>query len=356
MRSASVFSMVVLPTLVGADCSSPLIDSVLHLFNVSSIEDLPATLIHDLQDRCVNGNCPNVTLPGCGPQSLDEMVCEVPVFDVGVKIGTDTICNTACDDWPCKVACQGIDVGICFGADFVLCKAGCLIGGIFDHHCLEQCEATIVDPCKKHLIDDCSDGCERTFASCKAGCEKELTLDITAYFEKLEHVVSSLAINNFDLDCHGNGLTKPLIFSSNVSAGIEDLNMALKIHTKDVSIGTTTTISLEQLIVDLSMPLNGSVQCGFKKNIDINIGETSIDNFDLNFDVNNKAFSDIAAVICLDLPFCKNAIQDAIDGAIRLAIKDFVPPVLAKVISPALQAAVDLLNCPKVEEDNLIVA
>jgi hypothetical protein len=33
-----------------------------------------------------------------------------------------------------------------------------------------------------------------------------------------------------------------------------------------------------------------------------------------------------------------------------------VPPVLAKIISPALQAVVDLAKCPKVEEDNLIVA
>lgn len=178
------------------------------------------------------------------------------------------------------------------------------------------------------------------------------------HFERLEHVVSSLAINEFELDCHGNGLTKPLIFNTNVGAGIEDLGMALKIHTKDVSIGTTTTISLEQLKVDLSIPVNGSVQCGiFKKNIDINVGDASIDAFDLNFDVNNKAFSTIAAVICLDLPFCKNAIQDAIDDAIKLAIKEFVPPALSKMIRPAIQAVVDMAKCPGgIGDEALIVA
>jgi len=359
MRAAFIFSMTVLPQHVWADCSSPLIDSFLHLFNVSSIDDLPETLLQDVQQKCASGNC-TVNLPGCGAQSVDDLECEVPVFDVGVKIGTDTVCDIACDDWPCKVACQGIDVGICWAGDFVLCKVGCLVGGIFDHHCLEQCEKTIVDPCKKVLIDDCSAGCEKTFASCKNGCEKELTLDITAYFEKLEHVVSSLAINNFGVDCHGNGLTKPLVFSANVSAGIEDLGMALKIHTKDVSIGTTTTISLEQLKVDLTLPVNGSVQCGiFKKknHIDINIGDTSVDAFDLNFDVNNKAFSTIAAVICLDLPFCKNAIQDAIDDAIKLAIKEFVPAALAKMISPAIQAVVDLAECPgSIDEEVFVLA
>jgi len=357
MRSAFVISMAVLPNLVSADCSSPLIDKVVGIFNVSNIDDLPKALLDDVQNLCANGHCPNVTLPGCGPQSIDDMVCEVPVFDTGVKIGTDTICNTACDDWPCKVACQGIDVGICSGADFVLCKAGCIIGGIFDHHCLEQCEKTIVDPCKKVLIDDCSDGCEKTFASCKSGCEKELTLDISAYFEELKNVVSSLAINNFGLDCHGNGLTKPLFLNASVSAGIESLDMALKIHTKDVSIGTTTTISLKQLKVELTLPFNGSIECGlFKKDIDIHIGDVSIDDFDLNFDVNNKAFSTAAAVICLDLPFCKNAIQDAIDGAIKAAIKDIVPGVLAKTIAPAIQAVVDLAKCPKLAEENLIMA
>lgn len=347
--------MAVLPQNVGADCSSPLIDTVLSLFNVSSIEDLPATLLHKVQDRCTSGNCPQVALPGCGNQSVDELVCEMPVFDVGVKIGTDAICDTACDDWPCRVACQGIDVKICEGSDWLLCKTGCIIGGIFDHNCLEQCEHTIVDPCKKVLIDDCNNGCEKTFTSCKEGCDKELTLDITAYFERLEHAVTSLAINKFDLDCHGNGLTKPLIFDTNVSAGIEDLALSLKLHTHDIGISTTTTVSLEHLKVELSLPVNGSVQCGvFKKDIDIKVGDATIDAFDLNVDVNQKALKTIASIICLDLPFCKDAIQDAIDGAIQKAIVDNVPPVLAKMISPAVQGIVDVVQCPGSTDDGFI--
>jgi len=289
--------MAVLPT-VSADCSSPLIDSVLGLFNISNIDDLPATLLHDVQNKCATGNC-TVNLPGCGAQSVDDMNCEVPVFDVGVKLGTNTICDVAC-----------------------------FIPGIIDH-------------------------------KCKDACEKELTMQITGDFERMQHVVSSLAINRFNVDCHGNGLTKPLIFDTNVSVGIEDLGLGLKIHTKDLSIGTTTTLSLDQLKVELSLPVNGSVQCGLlprQKNIDIHIGDTSIDAFDLNFDVNNKAIRDISAVICLDLPFCKNAISDAIDDAIQFALKTFVPPVMSKLITPAIQAVVDVVQCPKVEpEDEVVV-
>jgi hypothetical protein len=283
------------------------------------------------------------------------MVCEVPVFDVGVKIGTDAICDTACDDWPCRVACQGIDTKICETSDYVLCKTGCKIGGLFDHKCLEQCEHAIVDPCVKVLVDECNDGCESAFTSCKEGCDNELTLQITAYFERLEHVVSSLAINRFNVDCHGNGLTNPLIFDTNVSVGIEDLGLSLKLHTKDVSIGTTTTISLDQLKVELSLPVNGSVECGlFKKDIDIKVGDTSVDAFDLNIDVNQKALQTIASIVCLDLPFCKDAIQDAIDGAIRQAIVDNVPPVLAKMVSSAIQGIVDVVQCPGSTDEGFI--
>lgn len=152
-------------------------------------------------------------------------------------------------------------------------------------------------------------------------------------------------------------------FNASMSAGVEDLGLGLKIHTKDLSIGTTTTLSLDQLKVLLSLPVNGSVQCGLlpkQKNIDIHIGDASIDAFDLNFDVNNKAIRDISAAICLDLPFCKSAIADAIDDAIQLALKTFVPPVMKKLtnqlIIPAIQSVVDVVQCPKVEpEDEVVV-
>jgi len=220
-----------------------------------------------------------------------------------------------------------------------------------------------VDPCVKYLIDDCKSGCESAFTSCKNGCENELTLDLNVKIEKLEHLVSSLAVNELTIDCKGNAVITPLKLDMNISTGIEDLDVDLQLHTKDVGIGTTTTLSLEQLKVGLSLPVNGSIQCGLRKNIDIHIGDTTVDEFDLNFDVNNKAFNDVAAVICLDLPICKDAIRDAIDDAIRAAIKDLTPPILAKLVTPIVQGVVDKFStCPKLEpdeevtEDNLIVA
>jgi hypothetical protein len=118
-------------------------------------------------------------------------------------------------------------------------------------------------------------------------------------------------------------------------------------------------MDLKSLRLDLSMPFNGSVQCGLlkrQKNIDITIGNASVDAFDINLDVNNNVFHTIASIICLDLPFCKNAIQDAIDGAIQKVIEDTVPGALAKQIAPALQAIADMAKCPgSADEESIAV-
>lgn len=345
MRTAFIVSVVALPQTIRADCSSPLVDTVLRLFNVSSIDTLPETLLDDIQGKCESGNCPTVTLPGCDAESVDDLVCEVPVVEEDVKIGTDAICDIACDGPDlvlCKLGCGGIDASLCWGTDFVLCKVGCL--GF--RGCIHACEHAIVDPCKKHLVDQCEESCDNVFAACKNGCENELTLKINLLFERLEHVISSLAIHNFDLDCHGNGLISPLTFNLNASVGIENLGVGLKVHTKDLSIGTNTKIDLDQLKLDLTLPVSGSVQCGFKNDIDITVGDASVDAFDLNLDVNNKAFRTIAALICLDLPFCKHGIEDGINNAIRKVIVDNVPKALAKSIAPALQSVVDVAKCP----------
>jgi hypothetical protein len=171
-------------------------------------------------------------------------------------------------------------------------------------------------------------------------------MKISVLFERLEHVISSLAIHNFDLDCHGSGLVNPLEFTASASVGIEDLGLGLKIHTKDMSIGTNTKIDLDQLKLDLTVPVSGSLQCGLKNDIDITVGDASVDAFDLNLDVNNKAFRTIASIICLDLPFCKHGIEDGINDAIKAVIKDLVPGALLKIITPSLQAIADVAKCP----------
>lgn len=298
MRSVLTWSLAVLAPTVRADCSSPLVDTALKYFGVDSIEDLPGTILNDVQTACTNGNCPNVTLPGCASESVDDLLCEVPVFDTTVKLGTDVICDVAC-----------------FAPQLL-------------------------------------------FPNCKADCEKELSLQITGDFERLSHLVSSLVINQFDLDCHGNGLTSPLAFNASTVVGIQDLGLSLKIHTLDLSIGTTTTIDLSQLKVIVSLPLSGSVQCGLlkrQKNITIEVGEAHVDSFDLNLDVNNNVIHDVSKVVCLGLPFCENTIQGAIDDAITLVIKTFVPGELGKIITPVLQSVTDGLECPgSIETDTLV--
>jgi hypothetical protein len=345
MRSAIMFSMAALLQHVWADCSSPLVDKVLHLFNVSSIADIPEVLLDDIQGICANGHCPKVKLPGCDAQSVDDLSCEALIVEEDIKIGTNAICDIACDGPDlalCKLGCHGVNSAICYTTDFVLCKVGCL--GF--KGCIHGCEHVFVDPCKKHLVDQCYDGCHNVFSACKNGCENELTLKIKVLFERLEHVISSLAIHNFDLDCQGNGLISPLKFNASASVGIENLGLGLKIHTADLSITTNTKIELDQLKLDLTMPVSGSLQCGLKNDIDISVGDASVDAFDLNLDVNNKAFRTIASIICLDLPFCKHGIEDGINNAIKKVIVDTVPGALAKVIAPSLQAVADVLKCP----------
>jgi len=83
-----------------------------------------------------------------------------------------------------------------------------------------------------------------------------------------------------------------------------------------------------------------------QKNIEIAIGDAHVDDFDLNLDVNNNVFHTIASVVCLDLPFCKDAIQNAINDAIKRAIVDNVPDALAEAIAPVLQGVVDVAQCP----------
>jgi hypothetical protein len=308
-----------------------------------------------IQKQCEGGECIQDFGGECGEQDIDDIECEAQLFDVPVKLGADTICGVACTDLACKVACDDVDATVCYTEDFAVCKLDCLAVSILDKHCVEQCEHLIVDPCKKILVDDCRKTCDKVFDTCHNLCENELTMQLTAKIEKLEHLVSSLEVSNLDLDCSGNAITKPLKLDMNVSTGINDLDVALQIHTKDAGIGTTVNLALEQLTVGLTVPVNGSIICGLRKDIDIHIGETTVDNFDLNFEINNKAFADIASIICLDLPLCKDAISDAIDDAIKLAIKEFTPPILARLVTPIVQGVVDkfLGSCPKIEPEDM---
>lgn len=298
MRSVLIWSLAVLAPTVRADCtSSPLLNTALKIFGVDSIDDLPGAILNDVQTACANGNCPNVTLPGCASESVDDLLCEVPVFDTTVKLGTDVICDVAC-----------------------------LPLFLIPH--------------------------------CKEKCEKELSLEITGDFERLTHLVSSLVINQFDLDCQGNGLTSPLAFNASTVVGIQDLGLRLKIHTSDLGIGTTTTIDLSQLKVIVSLPLSGSVQCGLlkrQKNITIEVGKAHVDSFDLNLDVNNNAIHDVSKIVCLGLPFCEHTIQGAIDDAITLVINTFAPGVLGRIITPVGQAVMDGLECPGSIETEALV-
>lgn len=92
-----------------------------------------------------------------------------------------------------------------------------------------------------------------------------------------------------------------------------------------------------------------------KKNIDITVGDATVDAFDLNLDVNNNALHTIASIVCLDLPFCKDAIQNAIDSAIQRVIVENVPDALAQAIAPALQGVVDVAACPGSTVESVVV-
>lgn len=353
MRSvALVLAAAAAPQHAGAHCTSPLLDVVLPFIGASSLNYLPGALLGKLQNKCADGHCPTVPMKGCDVQSVDDLNCETPeIFSDGIKLGTDTICDAGCDDWPCKAGCDGLDVGICEGADFVLCKVGCL--GI--KPCVHNCEKAIVDPCKKKLINECSDNCEEAFHNCKSNCKKALTMEISADFVRLRRAVSSLSVADFQVDCSGNGVFKPLTFNATTSVHIDDGALELRVHTKDAGISSTNGISIDHLKLTLDLPISGSVQCGpFAHNIEITVGQSSVADFDLDVEMDlDKTLKTISSVICLNLPFCKDAIKDAISKGIRNNIHDKVPEALAKEIAPMLQELANQAKCPHMDDEEL---
>jgi hypothetical protein len=333
------------PQVTGS-CATPLVSLVEKLFNTSTPAGVAQRLLTTVQDECRDGECPRVAVETCQNQSVDDINCPMQVADVNVKLGTDAICDTGCSDWPCKAACQGIDVGICYGADYVLCKAGCL--GI--SKCVKKCEHAIVDPCKKKLIDQCEDKCEAAFTECKEKCEKTLSMDISVEVDRMQRAVTSLGMNSLDVNCTGNQvMNDPLLFNASATLTLGDVSVDLKVHTKDAGISSTNGLNLDKVTLTANLPLNGKMNCVLSKEIDINVGSVTITA--INLDVNlrlQKSLDTIVAVICADLPVCKDAIKNAISKAIKDEIEKQVPKQLAHQLTQLLQGLTSKLKCPKI--------
>jgi len=186
-------------------------------------------------------------------------------------------------------------------------------------------------------------------------------MEITGSITKVEHVISSLSIPKFDLDCQGDGVFKPLVFNASFVGRIDGFGIGIKIHTRDAGIPSTNSISLDQLTANLLLPASGNIQCGLRKNqknISVTFGDAALTDFDLDVNVElDIALRALSSLICLDLPFCKNAIQDGIDGAIKSLIVDNVPDAVEGMITPTLQSLVTGLTCPgsSVDEESAVI-
>lgn len=342
-----------MPHVLGS-CATPLVRIIETWYRTSTLDDLARHFLADVQDKCKDGKCPRVAVGKCQNESADDINCPMKVAEEKVKLGTDAICDAGCNDWPCKAGCEGVDVGICYGADYVLCKAGCL--GISS--CVHKCEHAIVDPCKQKLIHECEDKCEAAFRDCKDKCEKSLTMEIGVEFDRMQRAVTSLVIDSLDVNCTGNQILKdPLFFNASAILKLGDVALELKVHTMDAGISSINGLTLDKVMLTTKLPFSGNMNCVLSDEMLVNVGSVAITSLNLDVDLHLQSSVDkIVAVICADLPICKDAIKDAISKAIKDEIENQVPKQLAQQLTQILQGLAAKLECPKIPfaEQNLI--
>jgi hypothetical protein len=140
-----------------------------------------------------------------------------------------------------------------------------------------------------------------------------------------------------------------LLFNASAVLALGDVSVDLKIHTVDAGISSTNGLILDKVALTASVPFNGELNCVFSKEIDVNVGSVKITSLNLDVDLHlQKSLDTIIAVICADLPFCKDAIRSAISKAIKNAIEKEVPTQMALQLTQVLQGLTSKLKCPKI--------
>jgi len=249
------------------------------------------------------------------------------------------------------------DGNICYGADWIFCKAGCL--GISS--CIDKCEKALVDPCKKKLIDACDDGCETKFNKCHQKCEESLIMDIGIEVDRMQGALSSMSLTSLDVNCTGDQFSNiPMLFNASITPTLVDVMVDLKVHTKAAGISTTNGITLDKVTLTTNVPMTGKVNCVYadSKEMHINVGAVTIKA--LGLDVNlqlDKSLDTIVGVICVGLPFCTDAIKDAISKAIKVQIQTVLPKQIEQQLTQVLQGVTSKLQCPHImgKQDVIIV-
>lgn len=333
------------------NCSNAFTGLVERFLGVSSLQGIASTLLGDVQKSCTSGSCPRVDISSdCKEQSINDVNCDMKgIFSTNVKLGTDEICDAGCSDVPCTVGCKGLDKGICYSSDWILCKAGCL--GI--HSCVSKCEHAIVDPCVDKLVNDCNKECTSTMDKCKAACTSKLTLQISGDFERLQNIVTSMSVPTLDVNCSTLVLfgSSPLYFQAKAVVHISNVALSLKIHTLDAGISTTNSIDLQNVEATAVVPFSGVTDC-FPSGHSINTTLEQISVTDFNLDVDLKLDSTldtIASVVCADLPFCKDAIKKEITSTAKDEIVKEVPRQVTSQLTPVFQKMLNIMHCPKLD-------
>merc|ERR1712032_645061 len=115
-----------------------------------------------------------------------------------------------------------------------------------------------------------------------------------------------------------------------------------------MGISSTSALALKKITMGLALPLGGAVDCASdSQNVSVTIGEASVTDFNLDVDLQpDKTLSTIASVICFNLPFCKDAIKDAISKGIKDQIVQHVPNRVAHETTALLRELVKDLKCP----------
>jgi len=284
-------------------CNIALVWAAEKYWGVSSLQGVAQKVLEGYQHDCAAGKCATVDIQkGCTNQSIDNITCDMEIFNESMQLGTNEIC---------------------YGADWILCKAGCLGFSA----CVKACEHAIVDPC----LD-------------------ELTLRMRTNLLQLQNGTSSMTVSALEVNCSGDGIVDALSFNASSKVHISNASFLLKAQTTDAGISSTNNVDLHEVSMDVEVPFSGYVDCGvFTHYMNMSFGTPTTTNIAMDVGLQFDDFiNDIAGVVCAHLSFCKDAIKDEITSFVKSQLVENMPAVVASQLHPVLARVASQLKCPSI--------
>jgi len=147
----------------------------------------------------------------------------------------------------------------------------------------------------------------------------------------------------------GGWIIRPLHFNTVAALNLSGVAIDLKVAARDAGIEANNDLALQQVQLALMLPLSGTMHCGLRENaVNITVGQASVSFANLNVDLQLDNWVDtFVAVICADLPVCKDAITNARSQSIKNVITTQVPSQAAAQITSIVREMAKKATCPK---------